>query len=213
MVRVIVAEKYDLVRCGLHFLVSEVLGEEVVVDDVKTDLELEEALSFNSHAMVLVDVHYLNMAAIVSLQKKFPNSNWVLLFSDFFEEGLSVLATRKGVFSAIQKSDRSAIWREALKEVASGSAYLSKPIQQKIAEHLPIGEYENCILTPSEREILKEVALGKMTKEIAALRNVSVHTIITHRKNIFKKLGVTNVFDATRYAIKTGIITVREYYI
>lgn len=213
MLHVIIAEKYDLVRCGLHFLVSEVLGKEIIVDDVKTYLELEEVLGFNSQAMVLVDVNYLEVSSILSLQKKFPESNWLLLFSDFFEEGLSVLTVRKGVFSAIQKSDSLDMWEEALKEVASGTVYLSKLIQQKITDRMPISEYEKCILTPSERAILKEVASGKMTKEIAALRNVSIHTIITHRKNIFKKLGVNNVFDATRYAVKTGIITIQEYYI
>ena len=69
------------------------------------------------------------------------------------------------------------------------------------------------VLTNAEREILKEIATGKMTKEIAADRNISIHTVITHRKNIFKKLEVNSVHDATRYAIRAGIITVNDYYI
>ena len=69
------------------------------------------------------------------------------------------------------------------------------------------------LLTPAERNILKEIALGKTTKEIAAERNLSFHTINSHRKNIFRKLGVNNAHEATKYAMKAGIVDLVEYYI
>ena len=69
------------------------------------------------------------------------------------------------------------------------------------------------LLTPAERSILKEIALGKTTKEIAAERNLSFHTINSHRKNIFRKLGVNNAHEATKYAMKAGILELVEYYI
>ncbi len=50
-------------------------------------------------------------------------------------------------------------------------------------------------------------------KEIAALRNSSVHTIITHKKNLFRKLEVNNIYEATKYALKAGMIELVEYYI
>jgi DNA-binding CsgD family transcriptional regulator len=69
------------------------------------------------------------------------------------------------------------------------------------------------ILTITEHEILKEMALGKTTKEIALKRYVSVHTIMTHRKNIFRKIEVNNIHEATKYAIRAGIVDLAEYYI
>ena len=69
------------------------------------------------------------------------------------------------------------------------------------------------LLTPAERSILKEIALGKTTKEIAAERNLSFHTVNSHRKNIFRKLGVNNAHEATKYAMKAGIVDLVEYYI
>jgi len=69
------------------------------------------------------------------------------------------------------------------------------------------------LLTASEKVILKEIALGKTTKEIAAEKNLSFHTINSHRKNIFRKLGVNNAHEATRYAMRAGIVDVAEYYI
>ncbi len=59
----------------------------------------------------------------------------------------------------------------------------------------------------------KEIALGKTTKEIAAEKNLSFHTINSHRKNIFRKLGVNNVHEATKYAMRAGIVDLAEYYI
>ena len=60
-------------------------------------------------------------------------------------------------------------------------------------------------LTVTEREILKLMALGKTTKEIAAERFLSVYTVMTHRKNIFRKLEVNNVHEATKYAFVQGL--------
>lgn len=57
------------------------------------------------------------------------------------------------------------------------------------------------------------IARGKSVKEIAAERFSSTHTIITHKKNIFRKLGVNNVYEATKYAIRAGIVEMMEYYI
>jgi len=69
------------------------------------------------------------------------------------------------------------------------------------------------VLTNTEKIILKEIALGKTTKEIAAERNLSFHTVNSHRKNIFRKLEVNNVHEATKYAMRAGIVDLAEYYI
>ncbi|GAE15051.1 anthranilate synthase [Bacteroides pyogenes JCM 10003] len=55
--------------------------------------------------------------------------------------------------------------------------------------------------------------MGKTTKEIAAEKNLSFHTINSHRKNIFRKLGVNNAHEATKYAMRAGIVDLAEYYI
>ena len=57
------------------------------------------------------------------------------------------------------------------------------------------------------------IALGMTTKEIAEKRFSSFHTVNTHRKNIFRKLGVNNVHEATKYALRAGLIDSAEYYI
>jgi DNA-binding NarL/FixJ family response regulator len=68
-------------------------------------------------------------------------------------------------------------------------------------------------LTATEREILKSIALGKTTKEVASERYLSVYTVMTHRKNIFRKLRVNNLHEATKYAMRAGLVDMAEYCI
>jgi DNA-binding NarL/FixJ family response regulator len=62
-------------------------------------------------------------------------------------------------------------------------------------------------------EILRMIARGMTVKEIAAERVSSIHTIVTHKKNIFRKLEVNNVHEATKYALRAGLVEMVEYYL
>jgi DNA-binding NarL/FixJ family response regulator len=68
-------------------------------------------------------------------------------------------------------------------------------------------------LTISEIEIVRLIADGLTTKEIASRKFISFHTVISHRKNIFRKLGVTNISELIMYSIKAGWINTIEYHI
>jgi len=117
-------------------------------------------------------------------------------------------------FSIVFKSASSDEIKEAIRSAFIYEQYLSKSIESHLRMlKRSIDTVEDYSLTATEREILKEMALGKTTKEIAAVRNVSFHTIMTHRKNIFRKLDVNNVHEATKYAMKAGIVDLSEYYI
>ena len=68
-------------------------------------------------------------------------------------------------------------------------------------------------LTQSETEIVKQIANGFTTKEIAEKKHISVHTVMTHRKNIFRKLGLNSISELTRFAIQNGLTDFLEYNI
>jgi DNA-binding NarL/FixJ family response regulator len=68
-------------------------------------------------------------------------------------------------------------------------------------------------LTSSEIEIVRLISGGVTTKEIANQKNISFHTVNTHRKNIFRKMGVTNASELIIQAIKAGWIDNIEYFI
>lgn len=87
-----------------------------------------------------------------------------------------------------------------------------KNIKRNLAllEKSTISENEESDLSEREKDILREIALGKTNKEIAENLFISAHTVITHRKNITKKLGIKTVSGLTVYAILNKIIQIEE---
>jgi DNA-binding NarL/FixJ family response regulator len=73
--------------------------------------------------------------------------------------------------------------------------------------------HESGTLTQSEKEIVKLIADGLTTKEIAVKKHISFHTVTTHRKNIFRKLSVNNSSELLMHAVRGGLIDHIEYYI
>lgn len=99
---------------------------------------------------------------------------------------------------------------DAIHEVVSGNTYLSPPVIKRV-----IGEYVHkqlseeitifSILTPREREVLKLVAEGRSTAQIATDMDISMKTVDTHRQHLMDKLNIRGIADLTRYAIREGI--------
>ena len=72
---------------------------------------------------------------------------------------------------------------------------------------------ESVYLTSSEIEIVRMIAKGMTTKEIARQKYISFHTVMTHRRNILRKLDVSNASELILYAISAGLIDTIEYHI
>ena len=123
--------------------------------------------------------------------------------------------TKIGIKNMINKTaDREDILA-AINAALKGKKYFSEEILDMILE---MGESkaspeEPTHLTNSEIEIVRLIAGGLTTKEIAHHKNVSFHTVNTHRKNIFRKLGVSNASELIMHAIRAGWIDNIEYFI
>lgn len=88
---------------------------------------------------------------------------------------------------------------------------ISKKIQALIATKRPQNEQaESEGLSEREKEVLRQVAMGKTNKEISEILFISTHTVITHRKNITGKLEIKTVAGLTVYAILNNIIDIDE---
>ena len=103
--------------------------------------------------------------------------------------------------------------REALNSVNRHNRYLSQRALEFIIAQQQEEDKSDNILTQTETEIVKAIAQGKTTKEIAAERFSSIHTVTTHRKNIFRKLGINTAHEAVKYALRAGLIDASEFYI
>jgi DNA-binding NarL/FixJ family response regulator len=103
--------------------------------------------------------------------------------------------------------------RDALNAANRNNRHISQRALETIITRQQEEEERPCILTETETEIVRAIAQGKTTKEIANERFSSIHTITTHRKNIFRKLGINTAHELIKYAIRAGLIDPSEFYI
>ena len=116
-------------------------------------------------------------------------------------------------FSIIFKDAELKEITACLNDASEGKQYISERAKAYLQNKNEDRKDNVQPLTATEKEILRALALGKSTKDIASERFISIHTAITHRKNIFRKLNVNNLNEAVRYAIRAGIVDITEYYI
>lgn len=81
-----------------------------------------------------------------------------------------------------------------------------KKLRESLASHSENADSEEYDLSQREKEILVCVAKGMLNKEIADYYNISIHTVITHRKNIIRKTGIKTVAGLTVYALLNNLI-------
>lgn len=81
-----------------------------------------------------------------------------------------------------------------------------KKLRESLASHEDTPESDGYDLSSREKEILVCVAKGMLNKEIADFYNISIHTVITHRKNITRKTGIKTVAGLTVYALLNNLI-------
>ncbi len=216
----------------MHGYISD-LFEGCHTEDVADKRELLQALTKHNECLVIFDYTLFDMNGVeefLIIEKRFPDVRWLLFSDELSEQFIRRLGVEKNVGMILKESSGEEI-RSALK-CMTNSTLLALPISiNKRVMCMALGERFLChqitellisnsgrpehhsVLTATETDILKLIARGKSVKEIAAERISSVHTIVTHKKNIFRKLGVNNVYEATRYALRAGLVELVEYYI
>ena len=170
--------------------------------------EHEDSVVFLDYT--LFDFTDEDMLLIVA--ERFSLSEWILISDELTPQFIRRVVYSSHQFSVVFKDGPISEIREAMQAVNRHTRYLSQRaleffITQQQEEEKPD------ILTATETEIVKAIAQGKTTKEIAAERFSSIHTVTTHRKNIFRKLGINTAHEAVKYALRAGLIDPSEFYI
>ena len=210
---ILLADKQDITRAGLVYVLSDFNG--VTTKYVEDKSELLLALQNDGNRVIVLDytLFDINDAAELSiLGERFAEARWLLFCEDLSVDFVRVLIATSSRFSILLKECSLQEIREALDYAVRGRRFIC----QRMAEMLlvPMETASNrAKLTPTENEILKDIALVMTTREIAEKRFSSFHTVNTHRKNIFRKLGVNTIHEATKYALRAGLVDSAEYYI
>ena len=210
--KILLADKQDITRAGLIYVIEKMEGLETKYVEDKTELML--ALRENEDTVVILDYTLFDIndsAELLILNQRFPYTRWLLFSEDLSADFVRVLIASSSMFSVLLKESSLMEIKEAIRFCVDSKRFVCQRMMEELLT--PQEAEEKVNLTKTETEILKDIALGMTTKEIAEKRFSSFHTVNTHRKNIFRKLGVNNVHEATKYALRAGLVDSAEYYI
>lgn len=211
---IILADNQDITRAGLLYLLQKMkLGDAVRI--VTDKIELVYRLKEDTSSVVIIDYtlfDFTDVSDIEILSQRFRQAMFILFSEDLSSSFVSRLLASVPHSSILLKDSPLFEIRACIDDAMKGQRYICQHAAGMLVATETQRE-ENVKLTKTETEILKDIALGMTTKEIAAKRYSSFHTVNTHRKNIFRKLGVNNAHEATKYALRAGIVDEAEYYI
>ncbi|MDR0697860.1 MAG: response regulator transcription factor [Tannerella sp.] len=211
----ILADNQFVTNEGISVLLDRTGVENIV--RVRTMNELQGKLGVYPDAIVVLDYtlfDFTSMQQMLNVKAAAKASKWILFSNELGEHFLRYVLLSDPTISIVMKNDSQKEIIVALQNVAIGIPYVCESAEQIIQNENPATvDIASIHLTASEKIILHEIALGKTTKEIAYEKNLSFHTVNSHRKNIFRKLEINNVHEAVKYAIRAGIFDVAEYYI
>jgi DNA-binding NarL/FixJ family response regulator len=211
--RVVLADDHTLVRAGIRALLERIQGVEVAAEagDGREAMQLIRDLRPD---IVLLDIAMPVLSGIEVLREtvaNFPEVRVIVLTVHETEE-CAEHSFQAGAAGFLPKSAASAELELALRTVARGERYLSSEISKRVQDHPTTGSGRSLFaeLTPRQREVLKMIAKGHSTKDIARALDISVKTVETHRAQLMERLQIYDVAGLVRYALRAGLATMDD---
>ena len=214
MHKLIIADNQDITRAGMAYVLSK--RENISYQVAGYKFELILLLNDCPDAVVILDYTLFDIfseADLLNIGQRFPLAHLILWSEELSVDFIRNLVNASNRISVLMKDAKMSEIEQCLDYVLQGQRFLCQHATNMILAPISSLDKEAVVLTKTETEILKEIALGITTREIAEKRFSSFHTVNTHRKNIFRKLGVNNVHEAIRYAMRSGLVDAAEYYI
>lgn len=208
----ILADNQELTYFALHRLLSREEHNEVFQARNKT--ALYRLLEKHESSVVLLDYtlfDFEDAGQLLIASERFAMAQWVLISDELTRDFLSKVVYSSNAFSVVFKDEPLQAVRETIASASVGKRFVSQRAVEELLRQ-PAEQQKPSLLTETEMEIVKAIAMGMTTKEIAGERFSSVHTINTHRKNIFRKLNVNTAHEALKYALRAGWINPSEFY-
>jgi DNA-binding NarL/FixJ family response regulator len=207
---IVLADDHVMVRQGIRKIIEENPDMEVVAE-ASDGSELFEVLRNVTAHLAILDITMPTISGIEATKRIkaiYPQLK-VLILTMHKGKELLEHAFSAGANGYLLKEDAPRELLNAIRTIQQGEIYMSPLILPYLKEfyvqrHQKINGPD--LLTARETEVLKLVAEGKSSKEIAVILCLSIRTVDNHRSNIMKKLNITKNTDLVRYAISMGYI-------
>lgn len=216
-IRVLIADDHAVLRDGLRALLS-MCDDIEVVGEAEDGLEAVEKTTALRPDVVLMDIAMPRLggleAALELRQRKLPAKVLVLTQYDNKEYVFQML--KAGAAGYILKKAAGAELASAIRSVHAGQSFLYPSVTKAVIDRYlhegEVGETERQLdqLSDREKEVLKLLADGRSNSDIADLLCLSVKTVMSHRASIMEKLDIHTRGDLVKFAIRVGLVEVRE---
>jgi len=210
---VVLVDDHKLMRDGVKTILER-SGDFRVVAEADNGAEAVQICKKSEPTLVLMDIGLPGMNGIdatTEILRHCPDVRIVIL-SMYDDENSVVAAIRSGARGFVLKKASSTDLLDAMRTVARGGSYLSSQVSDRLLTRIQRGDLElkgqHAMLeelSPRELQVLRLVAEGKTSKDIAVLLDLGLQTVRSYRKTMMKKLGVNNVAGLTQVALAAGL--------
>jgi DNA-binding NarL/FixJ family response regulator len=207
--RILLADDHKVMREGLRMVVNRESSLEVVGEADNGVTAVALALELRPDVVVMdVSMPELNgLKAMEALKRLVPEAR-VLILTRHTDSSYVQQLLQSGANGYVLKQSASDELVRAIQRVAAGQTYLDPAVTEQAVGRAasrdgirgPIAKS----LSRREDEVLRMVALGFLTKEVAARLQISMKTVETHKANAMSKLGMHSRIDIVRYAVLQG---------
>src|SRR3954469_16138960 len=212
-VDVLLVDDHKIMRDGIKAILERD-PEFRVVGEAESGADALQFVKLRRPELVLMDIGLPGLNGVettAEILRHHPDCKVVIL-SMYDDENSVVGAVRSGARGFILKKVSDTDLLEALHVVARGGAYLSPQVSDRLLNRIQKGNLEAKhapamleSLSPREVQVLRMVAEGRTSKEIAVMLDLREQTVRSYRKTMMKKLGVNNVAGLTQLALSTGL--------
>jgi DNA-binding NarL/FixJ family response regulator len=213
-IRVVIADDHPVVRDGLRLTIERSGRDIVVAAEASNGMEVLKMARTRPADVYILDITMPNMNGIETtreLLKRSPAAK-IIVLSLHDTKGMVEEALAAGARGYLTKELATRTVVEAVIEVHAGRYFLCPRIAHFIVEAGLMGKKfsrerraGHVALTGQQRKVLQLAAEGHSNKEIAAMLDLSVNTVHTHRNGVMAKLNIHKQADLILYAIRAGI--------
>jgi DNA-binding NarL/FixJ family response regulator len=208
-IRVLIADDYALFRAGIRALIEKTSDIEVVAESVN-GLDALNGIKTHQPDLVLLDMTLPGLTGLEleKVHREFPDVRMIIM-TTHENPGNALGALRAGAHGYLPKKAAGEELVRAIRSVMMGTTYVSPEVsRQSLSNYRANVDDEGAMkeLTPRQLDVLRMIAEGYSTKEIARELNISSKTVESHRASLMQRLDIHDVAGLVRYAIKTGLV-------
>jgi two-component system, NarL family, response regulator NreC len=211
--KVLIADDHGVVRKGLRLLLEE-YSELDVVGEAANGRDVVKLASDLSPNVILMDVAMplLNGIEAAEQIRKVNSEIGIIMLTMHADESYVLRALNAGVKGYLLKESAEEDLLRAVKAVSQGKPFFSPAITQTLLEdYMRVLKQEGLsdtfeLLTLREKEVLQLLAEGNTNKDVAAILDVSLYTVESHRTNLMQKLNLHNTAEIVLYAVRKNLV-------